>query len=140
MWSAEKIVKTTLRWSTPLLVIAALGCTTHDGIFVAGQIWTAPQPMFVSESPDGRYRALIYQLRPNDESGTQLILEHKFHGIALGQFTALDSAQPVAIRLRWTGPSSLQIICDRCDRRQTDLPITNWGKLHLSYDLERTPS
>ncbi len=56
MPTPQKIVQSLLRWSTPLLVLAALGGTTMDGIFAAGRLWTEPRPTLLSNAPGGNYR------------------------------------------------------------------------------------
>ena len=69
MTTPQKIVQTILRWSTPLLVLAALGGTTMDGIFVAGPLLAGPRPTLLSNSPGGNYRALLYH-RDTENSPT----------------------------------------------------------------------
>ena len=135
MPTPQKIVQTLLRWSTPLLVLAALGGTTMDGIFVAGPLWTAPRPILLANSPGGNYRALLYRRDTDNHPTTELVLEHHWHGIHLGQFTVLKSNPLATLHLHWTDPTTLHVTCTGCDPATTSFPARDWGKLHLSCDL-----
>lgn len=135
--TAQKVVRHTLRWATPLLVLAALGGTTMDGMFAAGRIWSMGRPADAIESPDHHYRAYIFL---NDEGGhsASVVVQHHWHRIYLGGFLALATYDPVnRIAVKWSGPNALLIRCDECVRDRTDLADMNWGRLHLSYDLGR---
>lgn len=135
MPSTQKIVQVLLCWSTPLLVLAALGGTTMDGIFAVGRILTEPRPTILSNSPSGNYRALLYRHDTDGQATTKIVLEHHWHGIFLGSLTALESSPAATVQLRWTKPEALHLICTGCDPVTTDLPRRNWGRLHLAYDF-----
>ena len=136
MPTPQKIVQTILRWTTPLLVLAALGGTTMDGIFATGKIWSASHPTLLANAPGGNFRALLYSEDTNSMATTTLVLEHHWHGLHLGQFTALEAPPQATVRVHWTDATTLHIACTGCDPGSTTLPARNWGKLHLSYDLQ----
>ncbi|WP_263414847.1 hypothetical protein [Terriglobus aquaticus] len=133
--TTQKIVRHTLRWTTPILVLAALGGTTMDGIFAGGRLWSNLRPSAAVESPDHRYRALIYVNGEHDHAAG-VIVEHQWHGIYLGQFSAMATDDPIdRIVILWAAPDRLAIRCDQCLRESTEIAKSNWGNLHFSYDL-----
>ena len=75
MPTPQKIVQTLLRWSTPLLILAALGGTTMGGIFVGGRMLSAPRPSDAIDSPDHRYRVYIF-LNNENGKGSSVIVVH----------------------------------------------------------------